>query len=386
MSGAIQRLRDRGYVDDDLQAAMEAADRRAGLTAPFDDLAGLDVPLPPARGDPPGLSPRGVALMLRAVEVEPDVSLLVVGRDPGYLADVARELTDGTVEQVEDPDEVTGTWDRLLWLPEASARPDVTDHLEELGSAVYREVDGDELDVVKVVRSGGREARMVLSQAHVVDDATGPTGDVEAPGDDLATLLRLESSLARVWTGSHLLQQERAWERSVESTWRSDPVGDATTDEWALARKLFHLAFVHQMHGDLETAVEVYTGSLEVAASAESYTFRGWVRSFLGDLDAAIADCKEAIDTDPSLGNPYNDIGCYLLERDDLDEAETWFERAKDATRYDAPHFPHLNLARLHLRRGDRDKALEAARESARINPQDPTTKELLRRLEEEES
>lgn len=385
MSQTVERLVERGYVPDEMVEAFRSVDRSQLLEPPIDRFADLDVPLPPSRGVHPGVSPRGAALLLRVAEVDEGTTLLVVGRGSGYLAALARRLTDGRVEHVGDPDEIRGTWDRVLWMAETGRSPDALDHVEDLGALVMRRRTEDGLEVVRVVKAGDTDAEMVLSDAEVVDDPYGDTGRAQPGGTDLASLLSLEESLARVWTANHLLRRERAWARSVDQTWRTDPVGDVGPEDWSLARRLFHQGFIYQMHADLETAIDVYDASLDVAPSAESYTFRGWSRSFLGDVDGAIEDCKRAIDTDPTLGNPYNDIGCYLLERGDLDEAESWFEQAKDAERYEAPHFPYLNLARLHLRRGDEAKALDAARESARINPKDPTTRKLLDRLEEDD-
>ena len=51
--------------------------------------------------------------------------------------------------------------------------------------------------------------------------------------------------------------------------------------------------------------------------------------SFQGRPDDAIAECKIAIAVDPDFGNPYNDIGAYLIELGREEEAVTWLERAK---------------------------------------------------------
>ena len=69
--------------------------------------------------------------------------------------------------------------------------------------------------------------------------------------------------------------------------------------------------------GELEEAVDLFTRSLETEPTAEAYTFRGWAYSFAGRLPEAIEECRKAIATDPSFGNPYNDIGCYLMEQGD---------------------------------------------------------------------
>ena len=126
------------------------------------------------------------------------------------------------------------------------------------------------------------------------------------------------------------------------------------------------------LEGQLEPAVALFTESLELCPTAEAYTFRGWAYSFRGDLDEAIEECRKAIATDPSFGNPYNDIGCYLMHRGDLEEAVTWFEQAKKATRYDARHFPYLNLGRLRLARREFAEAVAEFQGALAESPGDP--------------
>ena len=109
--------------------------------------------------------------------------------------------------------------------------------------------------------------------------------------------------------------------------------------------------------GDFEEAVALFTRSLELSPTAEAYTFRGWAYSFTGRLDEAIEECRKAIATDPGFGNPYNDIGCYLMELAKPDEAIPWFEQAKRAPRYEPRHFPYLNLYRAYSKLGELDKA-----------------------------
>jgi Tfp pilus assembly protein PilF len=132
--------------------------------------------------------------------------------------------------------------------------------------------------------------------------------------------------------------------------------------------------------GDLEEAVALFTRSLEIRPTAEAYTFRGWAYSFAGRLDEAIEECRKAIATDPTFGNPYNDIGCYLMEQGKLDEALSWFERAKQAVRYEPRHFPYLNLGRLRAARGEFAEAILEFQGALEVSPEDPVA---LRFLEE---
>ena len=117
------------------------------------------------------------------------------------------------------------------------------------------------------------------------------------------------------------------------------------------------------MAGDLTGAVQLYQASLAEEPTAEAHTFLGWVYSFERRYDEAIAECKRAIAVDPSFGNPYNDIGCYLIELGREDEAIPWLKRAMDAPRYEAPQFPHVNLARIYEGKG---RVLDAVAEYGR--------------------
>jgi Tfp pilus assembly protein PilF len=68
--------------------------------------------------------------------------------------------------------------------------------------------------------------------------------------------------------------------------------------------------------------------------------------------------CKKAIVIDPDYGNPYNDLGSYLIKKDRLEEAIPWLEKAKTAKRYDARHFPHMNLGRVYSALGRTEEAI----------------------------
>jgi tetratricopeptide (TPR) repeat protein len=140
-------------------------------------------------------------------------------------------------------------------------------------------------------------------------------------------------------------------------------------DGRARAALLFQEAYAAQMRGELREAVRLYEQSLDAHPTAEAHTFLGWTWSFLGDLERAIACCKRAIDVDPTFGNPYNDIGAYLIERGQLDEAVPWLERAKLATRYEAPQFPRFNLGRVYLARDMLGAALREFEEALEVQP-----------------
>jgi tetratricopeptide (TPR) repeat protein len=141
----------------------------------------------------------------------------------------------------------------------------------------------------------------------------------------------------------------------------TDP--DAAAEYW-------RRAFQAQMSGDLAAAIELYQRSIAACPTAEAHTFLGWTYSFQGRLEDAIEECQKAIAVDPTFGNPYNDIGAYLIEMGRLDEAIPWLERATRATRYASPEFPRLNLARVYLAKEMYSRALEEFRAVLLIKPE----------------
>src|SRR5947207_9371867 len=88
------------------------------------------------------------------------------------------------------------------------------------------------------------------------------------------------------------------------------------------AVRLFRKAYEHQMKKELDEAVELYKKSIDAYPTAEAHTFLGWTYSWMGRIDDAIAECLKAIDVDPTFGNPYNDIGSYLIMKGQIDRSE----------------------------------------------------------------
>src|SRR5205085_7966296 len=130
------------------------------------------------------------------------------------------------------------------------------------------------------------------------------------------------------------------------------------------ANRLFKEAYDLQMKGQLDAAVKLYKESIENCPTAEAYTFLGWTYSFMGRLDDAIAECHKAIEVDPSFGNPYNDIGAYLMMKGQVDEAIPWLERALKAPRYESYCYPHMNLGRAYESKRDWLRAKEEYRKA----------------------
>lgn len=135
------------------------------------------------------------------------------------------------------------------------------------------------------------------------------------------------------------------------------------------------------MARDFDAAIRLYKESIAIFPTADAHTFLGWAYSFKGRLNEAIAQCEIAIEIDPEFGNPYNDIGVYLMQQQRFDDAIPWLERAKAATRYEPRHFPYINLGRIYLTKGMIQKALEEFAGALAINPLDDELRQLIEEL-----
>ena len=135
------------------------------------------------------------------------------------------------------------------------------------------------------------------------------------------------------------------------------------------ALRYFQEAYDKQMQGAIDEAIELYHKSIELCATAEAHTFLGWAYSFQGRFDDAIQECHRAIHLDPDFGNPYNDIGSYLIEKGKFDEAIPWLQKAILAKRYDSYCYPHYNLGRVYEKKGNWFRAIDCYQKALASNP-----------------
>lgn len=150
---------------------------------------------------------------------------------------------------------------------------------------------------------------------------------------------------------------------------RAEVLTDAEAAAKRAALSFFQHAYEAQMRGELDDAADLYKQSIAAYATAEAHTFLGWTYSFMSLTDEAIAECHRAIAVDPDFGNPYNDIGAYLIEKGDLTGAVPWLKRAMQAPRYEATFYPHFNLGRVYqAQRRDFD-ALREYKTAIDLNP-----------------
>jgi tetratricopeptide (TPR) repeat protein len=157
------------------------------------------------------------------------------------------------------------------------------------------------------------------------------------------------------------------------------PEMDETTR--ATAERHFREGYEAQVRGDLDAAITHYRQSIAAVPTAEAHTFLGWALSHRGDYAGAIRECQAAITVDPDFGNPYNDIGAYLIELGREEEAVAWLERAKQAARYEPRHYPYFNLARVHIKRHEILAAIRELEGALALEPRYVTARKELHRL-----
>ncbi len=347
-------------------------------------LAHAEAPLPAAsRGDALVTmpSPRYAQLLLHALNPPKGGSVLVVGGTGGLVEGLLHllepkarvaVLPDPSTEDstfggqawsgVEVVDNAGGPWDRILLPSPLDSLPvDPAEALADPGFLLRVVTVEGRPALAKVVRQGDATVEVTFARPTVAPDEAAFT---------MARVLTLEEVMVNVWRDSFLTAREHDFREVIETTFAPRFLKAAADDPrtWA-ALKAFHLAYVHQAAGGRDHAEDLYGRSIALVPTAEAHTFLGWAKSFRRDYAGAIDECKRAIGLDPAFGNPYNDIGAYLIEGGDLEDAIPWFRRALSAPRYCCPFYAHGNLARVYMLQGRLEEAREELERALEVNP-----------------
>lgn len=171
---------------------------------------------------------------------------------------------------------------------------------------------------------------------------------------------------------------------SGESASKGEKQGMGQADSYYYHEALHHFqeAYQKQTNGQLVEAIQLYQKSIDLYPTAEAHTFLGWAYSFQGRLQDAITECQKAIEVDPEYGNPYNDIGSYLIEQGKLDEAVSWLEKALEAKRYESYCYPHYNLGRIWEQKGNWFRAVDSYQNALRENADYTLARKALNRVQ----
>ncbi|MGD8306846.1 MAG: tetratricopeptide repeat protein [Ignavibacteria bacterium] len=147
------------------------------------------------------------------------------------------------------------------------------------------------------------------------------------------------------------------------------------------AAEIFNKAYNLHLEGNIDSAIFYYKKSIKNHPTAKAHTYLGWALSLQGQFEEAIEECKTAIDLNPDYGNPYNDIGSYLMNLNRDDEAITWFEKALEASDYGPRYYPYYNLGKIYEKRGDWFLAIDYYDNALKINPDYDSAKSAFLRL-----
>ena len=144
---------------------------------------------------------------------------------------------------------------------------------------------------------------------------------------------------------------------------------DVTREKAAEAQRLFRMAYARQLEGDIERALILYEKSIRLNPTAEAHAYIGWAKSTRGRLEDAIAHCHQAIELDPDFPNAWNDIGAYLIELEQPEDALFFLKRATRMKSHPSRCFPHYNLHRAYLALGDRARAIAEVQAALEADP-----------------
>ena len=404
----VGTLRDRGILtSSEVERAFRTVDLEAFLPSDLHPLAYANAPLP-FRAEFRGAilpSPAAIAALLQLLELEPGLDVGIVGSGGGYPAALVAEALGGGRTTVAEADSelmdlaarnldragyadranvsmdlAGGPYDRILVLdPTQRPMKDLMSHLADLGFVVARGRSPEHLAFQKRIKSGEEELEL-----SVADMPASPKETGGAPPTTWARLLTRDCLLEHAWEGRIVGHHDAHFAEGIDETFAGgplDPRGHDLSTVHLAARRAFHAAYILQSLGDLEDAVDLYERSLALFPTAEGHTFLGWTYSFMGDAERAIEECKRAIETDPSFGNPYNDIGAYLVELQRPEEAIPWLKKALESERYCCYFYAHTNLARVYVLRGQTHLARKHLEEALKTHPGYEPAEEMLRRL-----
>ena len=398
------------------ESALRTVRRSAFLPPELEALGDCDTPVPCRCGGADRFVPslRFVALLLDALDLAEGQRVAVIDSRGGYVAAaIAATLgRKGSVMAVEfdlaDEEEVlanleragmsddvevmslyafmakSSTYTRILLLADELMPADIVSQVSDLGFILSR--GGPEgLALAKNVRSGGDLLEVLFGDIRLIGPMAGPKGQHATMEIDVSRVLGLEDIMSHVWTGKFASEKEATVAELVRETLEGGPL-EAKPQEKLDARKFgaqkaFHAGYLCQSMGYLEDAGDLYKASLKIVQSAEAHTFLGWRLSFDGHYEEAIRECKKAIEIDATLGNPYNDIGAYLIELGRLDEAIGWLLKALESKRYCCYCYAHCNLGRAYLMKGKRELARRELEKALEINPGYDLARELLDRV-----
>ena len=139
----------------------------------------------------------------------------------------------------------------------------------------------------------------------------------------------------------------------------------------------FSSGVLYQNAGNLPAAAVCFNRSLQRKPSPEAFTHLASVMGLMGDIDAAITQCKKAVELNPEYGTAWNDLALYHIEKHSYEEAERCLHKAIEA-RLPGPQAQiYYNLSRCQASRGLVGAALNAIKHSLVHDPESKRAQEI---------
>ncbi|MDC1175216.1 hypothetical protein OAT67_07460 [Bacteriovoracaceae bacterium] len=133
---------------------------------------------------------------------------------------------------------------------------------------------------------------------------------------------------------------------------------------------------------DLDEGLTLFQRAKGFKETAEILTLIGWVFGLQNKIQKAKSYCLSAIQVDPDYGPPYNDLGNFLLNEDQVDESLKWFLLAKKATEYQNREHPYINCGRAYLAKRDYTKAMEEFSQALVLAPYNEELQETVAKIQ----
>ncbi|MEM7246697.1 MAG: tetratricopeptide repeat protein [Acidobacteriota bacterium] len=147
------------------------------------------------------------------------------------------------------------------------------------------------------------------------------------------------------------------------------PRRDLKREKVAEARRLFRMAYARQLEGQPEHARVLFEKSLRLHPTAEAHVHLAWALATDGQLEDALDHCRDAMQLEPEFPNAWNDMGAYLIEMEEPEQALFFLKRATTMRQYSTRSFPHYNLHRAYLALGDRNRAIRHLDQALEADP-----------------
>ncbi len=138
-----------------------------------------------------------------------------------------------------------------------------------------------------------------------------------------------------------------------------------------------HLGMTYEANDLFAPAVECYERAVELEPSAKHWHRKACAEAGRGDWDAAAQAMRRSIELEPGYAPSHWRLGSYLFDLGQFEEALRSFT---EVTRLDPDHFGGpTGIARVHIQRGEPERALAVLEATLNANPEEPTALRLLR-------